>query len=71
MGHQCSDCRDGEHQDLTDTRLCVVVDPDTHRVIFRGYLCDDHVAVRLDDGFEVHVAKTARLEPGRDEERRR
>ena len=55
MGKNCADCRDGEHDDYTeDIQLTVVRDPDTNRLIKRAYLCKEHRAMYLDDGYDIY-----------------
>jgi hypothetical protein len=52
MSKQCADCRDGEHDNLTDdVELVVVRDPDTKKLVKRSYMCGDHQAAYLDDGY--------------------
>lgn len=51
---QCAECRDGEHENYTDqVDFCIVRDPETGKVIRRAYLCTDHQAAFLDDGYEL------------------
>lgn len=52
---RCSECRDGEHEDYAEiVGLVVVKDPDTKKIVLRAFLCRDHVAARLSDGYEVY-----------------
>jgi hypothetical protein len=54
---ECCECRDGEHETLSDdVRLYVVREPSTGRMIRRGYLCAEHVSTNLDDGYTVEEA---------------
>ena len=51
---RCAECRDGEHDNLTnDVRLVLVRDPDTKRIVRRAWLCSDHISTNLEDGYEV------------------
>jgi hypothetical protein len=53
---RCCECRNGEHDDYGPVvGLCVVRDPETNRIVQRGYLCAEHVESRLNDGYNVHV----------------
>lgn len=50
---QCSECRDGEHENLDDdVQLCTVINPDGGRPK-RLYLCGEHVEQNLADGYLV------------------
>jgi len=50
----CADCRNGEHENLTDAVALVYVrDPDTAKMVKRAYLCSEHQEMYLDDGYEV------------------
>ena len=50
----CSSCKQGEVVDEdTDGKIYTVRDPDTGRIILRGYLCSDHIAMYLDDGYQL------------------
>jgi hypothetical protein len=56
-GKRCCECRDGEHENLSDdVRLYVVREPSTGRMIRRGYLCAEHVSTNLEDGYAVEGA---------------
>ena len=52
---QCEECRFGEHDNLSDdVQFVTVKDPDTGKVLQRGYLCADHVRSLFTDlGQEV------------------
>ena len=51
---QCCECRDGEHENLTDdVKLVTVRDPDTKKLVKRGYLCSDHIECYLLEGCEI------------------
>ena len=51
---QCCECRDGEHENLAEkVALFLVRDPDTKKIVRRGYLCEEHVTTNLEDGYEV------------------
>ncbi len=51
---QCCDCRDGEHDNLDDDVLLVTFrDPESNRIVKRGYLCGEHRTMYLDDGYEI------------------
>jgi len=51
---QCAECRDGEHDNLTDdVRLVVIRDPDTKKLVKRAYLCSDHLECYAMDGYEI------------------
>lgn len=53
---RCKDCRDGEHENLDDdVRLVIVIDPDTHKIYRRSYMCDNHRQMHLDDGYELLI----------------
>ncbi len=52
----CADCRDGEHDNITDdVKIVTVKDPDTGKLIKRSYMCSDHVEGYLMDGYLVYV----------------
>ena len=54
MSKQCAECRDGEHDNITeDVQLVTVRDPETKKLVKRAYLCSDHRECHLDDGYEV------------------
>ena len=51
---QCFECRNGEHDNLDDdVRMTTILDPDTGRLVGRGYLCGEHTVAKLDDGFNI------------------
>ncbi len=48
---RCCDCRDGEHENLTENvRLYTVRNKSTKKLVKRGYFCEDHVHCILSDG---------------------
>ena len=48
---QCCECRDGGHENLTESvALYTVRDKVTKKLVKRGYLCEDHVHCILSDG---------------------
>ena len=52
--NQCSECRDGEHEDYDDdVRLVTVTDPETGKRIKRAKLCSQHREALADDGYDV------------------
>ena len=52
--NRCCECRNGEHENYdNDIFLVTVRDPDSKRIVLRGYLCGEHRGARLDDGYEV------------------
>lgn len=49
---QCCDCRDGEHDNYDDDVILTTVrEPDTGRLLKRGYLCESHRIMYEDDGY--------------------
>ncbi len=56
----CADCRDGEHDNYSETVYRVVMrDPDDgNKVVKRSYMCADHVEMYLQDGYSVKDAET-------------
>jgi hypothetical protein len=51
---RCFECRLGEHDNYDDdVRLVVVRDPETKKIVRRGYLCGDHRDCWRTDGYEV------------------
>jgi hypothetical protein len=55
---RCCECRNGEHDNITDdVRLYVVRDPDTNHIVLRGYLCSEHVQCKLEDGYTVTTSR--------------
>lgn len=51
---QCCQCRDGEHENLSDVvDLVTVRDPEENTLVMRGYVCGEHQNAFLDDGYEV------------------
>jgi len=61
---RCCECRAGEHGDFSDVReeIITVRDIDTNRIVQRGRLCEDHIDMRLTDGFALY-AHGRRIEP--------
>lgn len=52
--NQCSECRDGEHEDYDDNvRLVTVTDPDTGKQLKRAKLCGEHQEMHASDGYDV------------------
>lgn len=52
---RCSDCRDGEHDNLDDNvKLVVVRDPDKRGFVKRAYLCENHRRIHEEDGYILH-----------------
>jgi hypothetical protein len=55
VGKRCCECRSSEHPDYDDLLgLCIVKDPDTNKIVQRGYLCLGHVEIRTMDGYDVY-----------------
>lgn len=53
--YNCSECRDGEHDDIKpDAKLVVIRDPAKNRLVKRAKLCSDHIECWLDDGYQVY-----------------
>jgi hypothetical protein len=53
---RCCECRASEHENYDDVvGLCVVKDPETGKIIQRGYLCAGHVEIRTMDGYDVYL----------------
>ena len=51
--NNCSECRDGEHEDYDDdVQLVIVTDPDGKRVK-RAKLCREHREMHASDGCDV------------------
>lgn len=56
---RCCSCRDGEHEDYDDLiELTLVKDPESGKVILRGYLCGEHREMYADDGFILTDPRT-------------
>lgn len=57
MTKQCAECRDGEHDNLSDdVQLAIIRDPDTGQILKRAYICDEHWSQYLDDGYTITKA---------------
>lgn len=55
MKQQCCDCRNGEHNNYDDNiKLVVVKDPDTNKIVRRGYMCEHHRIAYSDDGYILY-----------------
>lgn len=59
--HHCYECRAGEHENYDDdVVMCIVTDPTgddpDYRTPKRGYLCREHRAMRIEDGYTVREA---------------
>lgn len=53
---RCADCRDGEHPNYDDNvDMVTVKDPESKKIIKRSYMCNEHVFMYLDDGYEVKL----------------
>lgn len=53
-GKTCCDCRDGEHENYdNDIILVFIQDPDTGKMIKRGYVCQEHRIMYRDNGYRV------------------
>ena len=51
---QCCECRKGEHDNYDDdVELCIVRDPDTKKIVLRGYICRGHDMMFREDGYIV------------------
>lgn len=51
----CCDCRNGEHSNYdNDVQLVVIKDPDTNKIIRRGYMCERHRIAYSDDGYILY-----------------
>jgi len=51
---RCCECRNGEHENYdNDVKMTVVRDPDTKKLVKRGYICETHVMMYLEEGFLV------------------
>ena len=50
----CSSCKQSEiENDDTDGKVYIVHDPDTGKIIIRGYLCKDHLQMYDSDGYMI------------------
>jgi hypothetical protein len=53
---QCGPCRDGEHDNIGATaRKLTVRDPESGRLVYRGWVCDNHEYCFNFDGYDVKV----------------
>lgn len=53
---RCCDCRDGEHENYDDDLvLTTIKDPDTGKLVKRGYLCGSHRQIYDDDGYLLYT----------------
>lgn len=55
---RCCECRNSEHEDFSDLIAktpVVVKDPETNRIVQRGYICTCHADIRRDDGYRLFV----------------
>lgn len=53
---RCCECRASEHEDFDPVvGLCTVKDPDTKKIVQRGYICESHVQIRVGDGYDVYL----------------
>lgn len=51
---QCCDCRDGEHENYDEKlELCYVKNPETGKMVKRGWLCQEHREMYRSDGYIV------------------
>lgn len=51
---KCCECRKGEHEDYDNhVSLCMVRDPESGKLILRGYICGEHFSAFRDDGYDV------------------
>jgi len=49
---KCFACRARLHEDEDDDiEMCVIIDPDTHKLVGRGRLCGAHQDMYLCDGY--------------------
>ena len=61
---RCKDCKDSEHENLTDdVELAVIRDPDTLKVVSRKNLCSDHWDMYLDDDYVTGTAANGLTSP--------
>ena len=52
--HWCCDCRDGEHENIDDdVQLVIIRDPETNKMLKRGYVCREHRRMYDLDGYEI------------------
>lgn len=57
MAKQCADCRDGDHENLSDeVELVTVKDPETGKLVKRSYMCTEHVDCYLSDGYNLYFS---------------
>ncbi len=50
----CCECRNGEHPNYDENiELVYVKDPDTSKLVKRGWMCAEHRQAYLDDGYTV------------------
>ena len=57
-GKQCADCRDGEHENMDDDVMLIVLrDPDTGKLVKRSYMCANHRTMYSDDGYDIYKVK--------------
>ena len=55
INRQCSDCKDGEHDNIDeDIKLVCVKDPVTKKIVKRAYMCRSHQNMYENDGYEVN-----------------
>ena len=56
--HYCFSCRRGSTDNISDiVGLCTIKDTDTGKLVARGYLCESHFDMYLDDGYDVIGSK--------------
>jgi hypothetical protein len=49
----CASCARGEVENDDVVVNAIVKDPDSGRIVIRGYLCNDHNEMYLEDGYRV------------------
>ena len=53
----CCECQKGEHPNYDEeVRLLMVREPDTGRLVLRGYICGEHAEAFAQDGYTVEGA---------------
>ncbi len=53
----CCECQKGEHPNYDEeVRLLMVREPDTGRLVVRGYICKEHAEAFAQDGYTVEGA---------------
>jgi hypothetical protein len=58
---RCCECWDGEIENYdVDGKIHIIKNPDTGKIVRKGYICSDHLEMLADDGYLIDGVKESK-----------